>query len=104
MKHKKKICFLLALMIGVVPTFVGINQTKSYTQEDTSTGWVPDYAIEQIEEMRNSISDEEWREIDRFIRTRNYYALKHALTTIASASGGWTAIAAANILAMFFNK
>ena len=103
MKHKKKICFFLALMIGIFPISNGIVK-KTYAQEDTSTGWIPDYAIEQIEKMRNSISDEEWEEINNFIRTRNYYALKHALITIAAASGGLVSIIASNILAIFFNK
>ena len=104
MKIKKKISILLALGIISIPILSGVNFSKSFAQEDTSTGWIPDYAVSQIESMRNSISDKEWEEIDYFIGTRNYYALKHSLITIAASSGGWVAVLASNILAIYFTK
>lgn len=41
MKIKKKISILLALGIISSPILSGVNFSKSFAQEDTSTGWIP---------------------------------------------------------------
>lgn len=104
MKKNKFKILLLFLSVGLLSTSSFCLKTKVLAQEDTSTGWIPDYAIVEIEKMKDELTDEQWEEIEYFIATRNYYALKHALVTISAFGGGVVSIIASNIVAAFFSR